>query len=397
VETVDGPKDEDEFGSGRHKIHSMEAIDYTALLAERSRQVEASGVRQIFELSKTLPDPIDLSIGQPDFDVPEPIKAAACAAIVAGRNGYTLTQGMGELRERLRAEVQRRFPDQKREVLVTSGTSGGLFLAMLALVNPGDEVVTTDPYFVAYPNHVALVGGRMVLVDTYPDFRLDPQRIEAAITPRTKVVVFSTPANPTGVTIDAEAARQIVEITLRRRIIIVSDEIYRGFCYDHPPISPAQFGDNVLVVEGFGKTYGMTGWRLGWVHGPPQLVEEMAKLQQFTYVCAPSMVQWAALTALDTDMSALVQTYRRKRDLMVEGLRDCYELVVPQGAFYLFPRAPGGDATAFVQQAIRQQLLIIPGRVFSRKDTHFRLSYAAPDAVLQRGLTVLRRLAGVGC
>lgn len=369
-------------------------MDYESMLSERSRQVEASGIRRIFELAKSLPDPVDLSIGQPDFDVPEPIKAAAQKAMAAGHNGYTLTQGIAELRERLLADVRRRFPDQQRQVLVVSGTSGGLFLAFLALINPGDEVITTDPYFVAYPNHVALTSGRLVLVDTYPEFRLDPQRLEAAITPRTKAVVLSTPANPTGVALDAETARGIVDVARRHGILIISDEIYRGFYYEGEAISPAQFGENVLVVEGFGKTYGMTGWRLGWVHGPPRLVEEMAKLQQFTYVCAPSMAQWAALTALETDMSALREIYRRKRDLMLDGLRDCYEVVVPQGAFYLFPRAPQGDASTFVTEAIRNGLLIIPGRVFSARDTHFRLSYAAPDATLRRGIAILRRLAG---
>ncbi len=371
-------------------------MDYERLLAERSRRVEASGIRSIFELAKSLADPIDLSIGQPDFDVPEPIKTAAQDAIAAGRNGYTLTQGIPELRDRLLAQVRRRFPGQQREVLVTSGTSGGLFLAMLALVDPGDEVITTDPYFVAYPNHVALTGGRLVLVDTYPDFRLDPEKVAAAITARTKAVVLSTPANPTGVALDAEAARGLVEVTQRRGVIVISDEIYRDFFYEGKAVSPAQYGDNVLVIEGFGKTYGMTGWRLGWAHGPARLIQEMAKLQQFTYVCVPSMVQWAGLTALDTDMSAIREAYRRKRDLMVEGLRDCYELVVPHGAFYLFPKVPGGDATAFVTEAIRQKLLLIPGKVFSRRDTHFRLSYAAPDEVLLRGIEVLRRLADRG-
>jgi aspartate aminotransferase/aminotransferase len=368
-------------------------MDFELLLAERSRRVEASGIRSIFELAKSLTDPIDLSIGQPDFDVPEPIKAAAQEAIAAGRNGYTLTQGIPELRERLLLEVRRRYPSQQREVLITSGTSGGLFLAMLALVNPGDEVITTDPYFVAYPNHVALTGGQLVLVDTYPDFRLDPDKLAAAITPRTKVVVLSTPANPTGVALDVETARGIVEVAERHGVIVVSDEIYRNFYYEGEAISPAQYGENVLVIEGFGKTYGMTGWRLGFAHGPARLIQEMAKLQQFTYVCAPSMVQWAALTALETDMSAMREVYRRKRDLIIQGIQDCYELVVPQGAFYLFPRAPRGEATAFVSEAIRHNLLLIPGKVFSTYDTHFRLSYAASDTVLLRAIEVLRRLA----
>src|SRR5438046_5024925 len=170
----------------------------THWISDRARHVEVSGIRKVFDLGKSLKDPVNLSIGQPHFDVPDPIKAAAKAAIDAGRNGYTVTQGIAELRDRLKADVAARFGHPDREVLVTSGTSGGLLLALLATVNPGDEVVTTDPYFVAYPNMIAIAGGRMVTVDTYPDFRLDPDRVKSALTPRTKATVLSTPANPPG-------------------------------------------------------------------------------------------------------------------------------------------------------------------------------------------------------
>ncbi len=368
-------------------------MDYERLLAQRAWQVEASGIRRVFEMAQSLHDPIDLSIGQPDFDVPEPIKTAAKAAIDAGFNGYTLTQGIPELRELLLADVRRRFPGQDRDVLVTSGTSGGLFLAFLALLDPGDAVLVPDPYFVAYPNHIALAGGRMVAVDTYPDFRPDPDRLAAAIVPRTKAIVFSTPANPTGVALDAATAQGIVELARRHGLVVISDEIYRGFHYDGPAVSPAAFGEHVLVVEGFGKTYGMTGWRLGWVHGPSRLVQEMAKLQQFTYVCAPSIAQRAALTAWTTDMTATQAAYRRKRDRIVAGLQEHYELVVPQGAFYAFPKVPWGTATEFAKEALRHKLLIIPGKVFSQRDTHFRISYAVPDATLERGIAALQELA----
>ena len=180
--------------------------------ADRTRAVEVSGIRKVFDLAKSLKNPINLSIGQPHFDVPEPVRAAAKAAIDAGHNGYTLTQGIPELREKLLADVQARFPGQDRDVVVTSGTSGGLMLALLAVVNPGDEVITPDPYFVAYPNVIGLAGGKMVTVDTYPDFRLDPDRVKAAITPRTKVILLSTPSNPAGAVIDAGAQRAVVDL-----------------------------------------------------------------------------------------------------------------------------------------------------------------------------------------
>jgi aspartate aminotransferase/aminotransferase len=289
--------------------------------------------------------------------------------------------------------VEARFPGQERDVLVTSGTSGGLLLALLATINPGDEIVTADPYFVAYPNIAAITGGRLVTVDTYPDFRLDLNKLADAITPRTKVVMLSTPSNPTGAVIDAETQKELAELCRARGVLLVSDEIYRAFHYETPPLSPATYDPNVLVIEGFGKTYGMTGWRLGWAHGPKRLIQEMAKFQQFTFVCAPSVVQHAGVAAMNFDVSGIVADYRRKRDLLVSGLKVDYEFAVPGGAFYVFPKVPRGTGTEFVTEAIQHNLLVIPGGVFSRRDTHLRISYAAADETLQRGIEILRKLA----
>ncbi len=364
-----------------------------ALFADRARAVEVSGVRKVFELARSLKDPVNLSIGQPHFDVPDPIKAAAKAAIDLNHNGYTVTQGIPELRARLAADVESRFPGQDRDVVVTGGTSGGLLLALLAVVNPGDEVITADPYFVAYPNMVAVAGGKLVTVDTYPDFRLDVAKIEAAITPRTKAIMLSSPSNPTGAVFDANTQRALAALARDRGILLISDEIYRAFHYDGPPLSPAAHDPDVLVIEGFGKTYGITGWRLGWAHGPKRLIAEIAKLQQFTFVCAPSVVQWAGVAAMDFDVSAIVADYLRKRDLLIAGLKDVYDIEIPGGAFYLFPKVPWGTGTDFVTSAIQHNLLVIPGNVFSGRDTHFRVSYAATDATLHRGIEILRRLA----
>lgn len=367
-------------------------------LADRCRSVEASGVRKIFELGKSLKDPVNLSIGQPHFDVPQPVKEAAKAAIDAGHNGYTVTQGIPELLALLRADVRARFPGQERDLLVTSGTSGGLLLALMAVVNPGDEVVTADPYFVSYPNLVAALGGKLVAVETYPDFQLDLNRLAGAITPRTKAVLLSTPSNPTGAVIGAEAQRQLAGLCRDRGVLLVSDEIYRAFHYHSlegggPPLSPAAHNPDAVVIEGFGKTYGMTGWRLGWAHGPEWLIQEMAKFQQFTFVCAPSVVQHAGAAAMAYDVGGIIADYKRKRDLLVAGLKGLYEFVVPGGAFYLFPKAPWGTGTEFVTEAVRHNLLVIPGGAFSARDTHVRISYAATDETLARGIDILRALA----
>ncbi|HEY2787120.1 MAG TPA: aminotransferase class I/II-fold pyridoxal phosphate-dependent enzyme [Fimbriiglobus sp.] len=368
-------------------------MDPAHWIAARAGQIEVSGIRKVFELGKALKDPINLSIGQPHFPVPDPIKAAAKAAIDADKNGYTVTQGILELREKIKADLALRFPGQDRDVIVTSGTSGGLLLALLATVNPGEEVLVADPYFVGYPSMITVAGGTMTTVDTYPTFALDPAKVEAAITPRTKVVLIATPANPTGAVTSPANLKAVAEICRKKGVLLLSDEIYRDFTYDGPLTSPAQFNPDSLVVEGFGKTYGLTGWRLGYAHGPSRLIDEMMKLQQCTFVCAPSMVQYAGVAALDFDVSEIVADYKRKRDRVVEGLKGKYEFAVPGGAFYLFPKVPRGTASDFVARCVEHNLLIIPGGVFSKRDTHFRLSYAATDETLRRGLEVLSRLA----
>ncbi|HVS38522.1 MAG TPA: aminotransferase class I/II-fold pyridoxal phosphate-dependent enzyme [Gemmataceae bacterium] len=367
--------------------------DHDRWIADRMRHIESSGIRKVFELARSLKDPVNLSIGQPDFDVPTPIKDAAKAAIDGGANAYTVTQGIPELRAKIAADLRSRYRHEDREVFITSGTSGGLVLALSCAVNPGDEVIVFDPYFVMYPHLVTLAAGTTVYVDTYPDFGLDVDRVRAALTPRTKAILLNSPANPTGRVYPREQVRDLAMLAYDRHILLISDEIYRVFCYDAPFSSPAEFNADVLVLDGFSKTYGMTGWRLGFAHGPRRIIEEMVKLQQFTFVCAPSMVQHAGVAALDCDPSEHVAEYHRKRDRIYEGIKDRYELVKPEGAFYLFPKAPHGTGTEFVAEAIRNQLLCIPGAVFSRRDTHFRLSYAADEKTLDRGVEILNRLA----
>jgi aspartate aminotransferase/aminotransferase len=367
--------------------------DHERWISDRIRHIESSGIRKIFELARSLKDPVDLSIGQPDFDVPEPIKAAAHAAMDRGANAYTVTQGIPELRAKIQADVRTRYAHPDRELFITSGTSGGLILALSCTVNPGDEVIVFDPYFVMYPHLVRLAGGNPVLIDTYPDFSIDVDRVRAALTSRTKAIIVNSPANPTGRVHPREVLRDLAKLAAERGVLLMSDEVYRVYCYDQPFVSPAEFNEDVLVFDGFSKAYGMTGWRLGFAHGPRTVIEQMTKLQQFTFVCAPSIVQHAGIAAWDYDVSAIVADYRRKRDRIYEGLKDRYELVRPEGAFYALPKVPRGSGTDFVAEAIRNNLLMIPGNVFSKRDTHFRLSYAADDRTLERGIEILNRIA----
>jgi aspartate aminotransferase/aminotransferase len=347
-------------------------------------------------------DPINLSIGQPDFDVPEELKALAVEAIRDGRNKYTQTQGNEALLQTIAAGCCREFgwsdayhgaAFAERGYLVTSGVSGALLLAMLTLVNPGDEVVFADPYFVMYRHLVNLVGGVPVTVDTYPDFRPDPQKFADAITDKTRLLIINSPANPTGAVCGEGDLRGIAQVAGQRDLLVISDEIYNLFCYDEPFVSMTSVYDNTLLLRGYSKSYAMTGWRIGWCTGPKPIIEKMTMLQQYTFVCAPSMAQAACVAALDTDMSTQVADYKRKRDMICDILGPKFGLVRPGGAFYAFVPAPGGNATEFVRRAIENNVLIIPGNVFSAADTHFRLSYATSDDKLKRGLDVLVKLA----
>ncbi|MEX1039859.1 MAG: aminotransferase class I/II-fold pyridoxal phosphate-dependent enzyme [Pirellulaceae bacterium] len=362
-------------------------------IADRTAAFDSSGIRKVFDLAANMTDPINLSIGQPDFDVPQPIKQAAIDAIEGGKNGYALTQGMPVLRDKLQAQVDAEYGHADRKVFVSSGTSGGLVLTMLSMVNPGDEVIIFDPFFVMYESLVKLVGGVPVILDTYPDFRIDLDKVADAITPRTKLILLNSPGNPTGIVPSPAEVEGLAKLAAEKQVALVSDEIYRRFTYDDSFRSSTSFNEQTIVIDGFSKSHAMTGWRLGFVHGPSDVIDTMVKLQQYTFVCAPQPFQWAGAEALDVDVQEYVDKYAKKRDMLIDGLSDLYEIAKPGGAFYVFPKAPGGSGSQFVTKAIENNLLIIPGNIFSKRDTHFRISYAAADSTIERGIEVLRKLA----
>ncbi|MCK4849897.1 MAG: aminotransferase class I/II-fold pyridoxal phosphate-dependent enzyme [Phycisphaerae bacterium] len=364
------------------------------MLSKRVSNLDASGIRKVFDLAGKLTNPVNLSIGQPDFAVPRAVQDRAIKAIKEGQNRYTVTQGIGQLRQAIGQCLDEEFGAAERNVLVTSGVSGGLVLAFLCLLDPGDEVIIPDPYFVMYKSLIELVGARAVLVDAYPNFGLHVEKISKAISERTRAIVVNSPSNPTGAVYGRADLEGLAELARQKELIVISDEIYNEFCYDEPYVSMAGMYERTLLLRGFSKTYGMTGWRLGYASGPAELIEKMAMVQQYTFVCAPNMVQWAGITALETDMSEQVESYRRKRDLVYEGLSRAFEVVKPGGAFYIFPRAPQDDSEEFVRKALEQNVLIIPGNVFSSRNSHFRVSYAASEELLSRGVEILCQLAG---
>jgi len=398
-------------------------MDIDRLIAERAKRIDASGIRRVFDLGARLKDPINLSIGQPDFPVPDAVKAAAIRAIEGNQNGYTQTQGIAPLRQRivehLRTDVGWEVDarplsaaDPARPgIIVTSGTSGALMLAFQALLNPGDEAIIPDPYFAMYPHICTMVGATGVPCNTYPDFRLTAARVEPLITARTKLVLLNSPGNPAGVVATNNECRDLLELCRERNVLLISDEIYDTFTYadarEPSPRggggaptcpSPARFPgaeNDVLLIRGFGKTYGVTGWRLGYCAGPRRLIEEISKLQQYTYVCAPSPLQHGAAACFDVDMSVQIEGYQKRRDMVISRLSKVTEVATPGGAFYAFVKVPsrlGLSAAQFTEKCLEKNLLVIPGNVFSKRDTHFRLSYATDFATLERGLSALEAL-----
>ncbi len=366
------------------------------MIANRTKLIDASGIRKVFALAGELEDPVNFSIGQPDFDVPEAVKEAAIEAIREGQNKYSQTAGDAVLKEKIAEQVKGEFGWAEPAVLVSSGVSGGLLLAFMALIDPADEVILADPYFVINKHVINMLGGRCVFVDSYPEFRLPVEAIAAAITDKTKMIIVNSPSNPTGVVYSEQEIKALAEVAAEKDVLVMSDEIYERFCYDGQCASIAKYCEKTLLLRGFSKSYAMTGWRMGYVAANESLrevVEEMTKVQQYTFVCAPTPFQKAAIAAMDCDVSELVTAYRRKRDLLYEGLRDTFELVRPGGAFYAFIKAPGGKATEFVEKAIKNNVLIIPGNVFSERDTHFRISYATSDGKIEQGVKILRGLA----
>lgn len=375
------------------------------IIADRAAKIDSSGIRKVFALAAELENPVNFSIGQPDFDVPEPLKEVAIKAICDGFNKYSQTTGEAALLEKAGVVVSKKIGWEKPSVLVTSGVSGGILLSLMALINPGDEVIIPDPYFVMYKHLVNMLGGVCVFVDSYPNFGLPVGKIADAITGKTKLIVLNSPCNPTGMVYSQKQIKELAEVATEKDVLVLSDEIYEKFCYDCDYESVGKYHDKTLVLRGFSKSHAMTGWRLGFAAAPQSLkdvIEQMTKIQQYSFVCAPTPFQKAAIAALDYDTSEFVESYKKKRDLLYEGLKDSFELVKPGGAFYAFVKAPprllaedksGGQATEFVERAIKENVLIIPGNVFSEKDSHFRISYATSNDKIRQGIEILNKLA----
>jgi len=361
-------------------------------LSDRVMNMRPSGVRKIFDLANKVKNPINLSIGEPDFDIPKPVKEEGIKWINAGFNKYTSSGGIPELRVKIFRMLKKRgiICD---DVIVTAGVTGGLLLALMVTLNPGDEVVIPDPYFVLYEYQIALLGGKPVFVDTYPDFTLEEDALRAAITDKTKIILINSPNNPTGMVHSKEELEMVARVAKEKNLLVFSDDIYDKFVYDDiERVYLGQLYDRAITFGGFSKTWGMTGWRIGYVAGSKELIQCMVTMQQYAFSSVNSFAQKAALYALDYDTNALIKDYKRKRDLIYEGIKDKYNVVKPKGAYFIFPEVPGGNGDKFVEKALKNNLFIIPGSVFSKKKSNVRISFAASEENLLKGIEILRKL-----
>jgi len=379
-------------------------------LAGRARNLGFSPTLAVADLARRLRaegrDILDLSAGQPDFPSPESVKQAGRRAIDEDKTRYTPNAGIDELREAIaRRQCERRgVPCEPRQVLVSPGAKASLYFALQVLVDPGDEVLVPTPYWTSYPEQIRLAGGVPVYVagDETQGFRLDPERIEAAITPKTKALILNYPSNPTGACYDADDLRPLAEIAVRHGVWIVADEIYSELLYDGRSFTSvaslgAEIAARTVVVDGMSKTYAMTGWRIGYATGPVELIASMSKLQSHVTSNATSIAQWASLAALEMtadELAPRLREFERRRDEVVRAMERLpgVGFHVPEGAFYVFPNVSGcfNDELTCGEDVARYLLeragvALVPGEAFGSA-AHVRLSYAVSVEKIREGM-----------
>lgn len=367
-------------------------VDYSKILSDRVQAVRPSGIRKFFDLASTMKDVISLGVGEPDFETPWQVRRAGITSLEKGRTFYTSNWGLQQLRDEIAGLALRRydlFYDPHDEILVTVGGSEAIDNALRAFVSLGDEVLIPEPCFVCYTPLTTLAGGVPVAIPTVAEegFKLTPERLRAAITPRTKVLILPYPNNPTGAILNRQELEAIAEVLRDTNIVVISDEIYCMLTYQGEHVSFAQIDgmrERTIVIDGFSKSYAMTGWRLGWAMGPRELMKSICKIHQFGIMCAPTTAQFAGIEAIrtgDDDIVHMRSQYDIRRRFLVSELRsmglDCFE---PHGAFYVFPsiKSTGLSSEEFCNRLLQEQhVAVIPGDAFGQSgEGHVRISYS---------------------
>ena len=360
-------------------------------ISERAKNYPPSGIRKMFDLATQYPDAIKLTVGEPNFDTPEYIKKAAKEAIDAGRTHYAPNSGIDELRQSVANKYKSYWEGYTKDhVIITVGAMEGLMLSMMAILNPGDEILVPDPCFPNYYGQASIVGAKAVPVPTYEknEYRIQAEDIEKAITPHTKAILLNSPCNPTGAVLTREDVLAIAELVKKHDLWVLSDEPYDSIVYDGvQPFSIAEVPevrDQVMVFNSFSKAYAMTGWRLGYACGPQPVISQMLKMHQFAIMCAPTVSQMAAVEAMrscDEAIQEMRDEYNMRRRLMVDRLNKmgltCFE---PRGAFYVFPsiRITGMTSAEFCEALLHsKRVAVVPGDAFGAcGEGHVRISYS---------------------
>ncbi|AKB28398.1 Biosynthetic Aromatic amino acid aminotransferase alpha / Aspartate aminotransferase [Methanosarcina siciliae T4/M] len=363
--------------------------------SENISRIDTSGIRKIFEAAGS--NAINLGLGQPDFDTPEHIKAAAIKAINEGFTGYTVGPGIPELREALSQKFREEngFSVSPQEIIVTSGASEALTIALTALLNIGDEVMISNPGFVSYNALTEILNGKVVSIPLAEDLTMKPDAVLERITPKTKALILNSPSNPTGAVSSRADVKALAEIADDHNITIISDEVYEYFIYEGEHVSPASYSDNVVTVNATSKSYSMTGWRLGYLAARKEYIAQMNKVHQYIQACANSIAQkaaYAAVTGPKDSVNAMREEFRKRRDVLVKGLNELgMECALPKGAFYAFPKVESSAEIA--SKMISNGVVVVPGTAFgSEGDGYIRISYAASMKDIEKSLEIMEKV-----
>jgi len=378
-------------------------------VSEVVRSIPPSGIRRFFDIVSQMEDVISLGVGEPDFVTPWRIREAAIYSLERGFTQYTSNWGLLELREEVARLLDRRYGVEYRpegEVLVTVGVSEGLDLALRAILNPGDEVLIPEPCYVSYRPCTAFAGGVPIPIgsDASTGFRVRPEALEAAITPRTRAILLNFPNNPTGATLRKADLERIAALAERHDLVVLSDEIYADLTYDggHTCFASLPGMQNrTILLNGFSKAFAMTGWRIAYAAGPPDLIGAMTKIHQYTMLCAPITAQKAAIEACrggEPEMEVMVSEYEQRRRFFVKGLNDIgLDCLMPEGAFYVFPsiRSTGLTCEEFAERLLMEErVAVVPGTAFGEGgEGHVRCSYASSLDNIREAVVRMERFA----